>query len=113
VTKKTVNATGVEVILKLAEAGMQSINMGIQSGSYRILQQVYNHYNTPDECRNAINIIHKATRHLAVEILYDVITYNPEETKKDILETIHLIQSIPFNGCQTARTSTHKLSHNT
>lgn len=113
VTEKTVNACGADVIRGLAEAGMHTINMGIQSGSRRILQEVYRRHNTPEESLRAVRVIHEATRDLPVEILYDVITYNPEETAEDILKTIRLVASIPADGLQTVRLSTHKLSFNT
>ncbi|HXP71898.1 MAG TPA: radical SAM protein [Candidatus Dormibacteraeota bacterium] len=113
VTEKSVNSAGVEVIRALVEAGLRTINLGIQSGNTRILNVVYQRLNTPEECENAIRLIHEATESNEIEILYDVITYNPEETPEEICDTIRLIMRIPVGGRQTIRLSTHKLSFNT
>ncbi len=113
VTEKTVNAAGVDVVRALARAGAQTINMGLQSGSERVLKMLYQRNNTPAEARRAIDIIHEATRDTSVELLYDVITYNPQESPDEILETIRLVETIPVDGRQTIRLSTHKMSFNT
>jgi len=113
VTEKTVNAAGVPVVRALVEAGVRTINMGIQSGSARVLRELYRRNNTPEEAQRAINIIHEATREADVEILYDVITYNPDETSDEILATIKLVETIPVDGTQRIRLSTHKMSFNT
>jgi radical SAM superfamily enzyme YgiQ (UPF0313 family) len=112
-TEKSVNSAGTEVLGALVGSGLKTINMGLQSGSERVLKEFYKRNNTPQESREAIGIIHRATRETDVEILYDVITYNPDETPDEILETINLISKIPTDGKQTIRLSTHKLSFNT
>lgn len=113
VTEKTVNVAGEEVIRALVSAGLHSINMGIQSGSERILRDVFNRHCTPAESVSAIETLHAATRNDPVELLYDVITYTPEETAEDVLKTIAVIRKIPTDGRQAVRLSTHKLSYNT
>jgi hypothetical protein len=113
VTEKTVNVAGVDVIRALAHAGMKTINMGIQSGSERMLKMVYQRNNTPAEARRAVEIIHDATRDVEIEILYDVITYNPQEAADEIRTTIEMVASIPVGGKQHIRLSTHKMSFNT
>jgi hypothetical protein len=112
-TEKSVNAAGAGLIGALVDSGLKTINMGLQSGSERVLRDVYKRNNTPQESREAVQIIHQATRKADVEILYDVITYNPAETLEEIEETINLVSDIPTDGKQIIRLSTHKLSFNT
>lgn len=112
VTEKSVNAAGENVLRELVSAGLKTINMGIQSGSARMLE-AYGRGNTPDEALRAIHTIHAATRESDVEVLYDVITYNPAEAPEDILATVRLVTQIPADGRQTVRLNTHKLSFNT
>jgi len=113
VTEKTVNHAGHSVLKALVDAGMSTINMGIQSGSKRVLHQEYGRFNTPEEALRAIDIIDKAARGSKLEVLYDVITYNPNESPAEISETIDLVGRIPFgDDKRIVRLSTHALSFN-
>lgn len=113
VTEKSVNAVEADTIATLVAAGLKTINMGIQSGSNRILHSSYGRGNTAEETRRAIAVLHSATRDSDVELLYDVITHNPEETSADILETMRLVAEIPTDGRQEIHLNTHRLDFNT
>jgi hypothetical protein len=113
VTEKTVNTCGEAVVRALVDAGIKTINMGIQSGSDRVLKEIYGRANTSEESKRATAILHSATRDNEIELLYDVITHNPQETVADIIDTINLVAAIPVDGRQIIRLNTHKLSFNT
>ena len=90
----TPGTLNVEKLESLLEAGMISLDMGIQSGSDNINKNVYK--------RNVAN----ATVVKAAELLYryknrmyppayQIIIQNPYEIESDLMETIHLLHSLP------------------
>ncbi|MEW6200341.1 MAG: radical SAM protein [bacterium] len=84
-----------ENILSLVEMGMEFVGMGLQSGSKRIIKEVYKRNSTPEEFIRAARILEK---HPLLKN-YDVITNNPYETEEDIIETLKVLAQLkkPFN----------------
>lgn len=81
-----------EILQMLKDAGCNSITMGIQSGSERILNEVYGRY-TP-----ASRII-ESTRELDAagfdKASYDLIPRTDFDTEEDLKETLELLMQVP------------------
>ena len=75
----------------LRQAGLSWISMGLQSGSDRVLSDVYNRRSSSRDFLAAAEIIHRT----GVAAYYDVILDNPLETDADQLETIRVLSAVP------------------
>jgi len=81
-----------EKIKLLVDAGCTDIIIGIQ-GSEKVNKEIYKRNQTSMEVLKAGQIINKYKNKLAV--MYDVITCNPYESPKDVIDMIRLLQKIP------------------
>jgi len=81
-----------EKIELLIDAGCTDIIIGIQ-GSERINIEVFHRYQKDEDVINASKIINKYKNKLTV--MYDVITCNPYEEPKDVINMIMLLQRLP------------------
>ena len=79
----------------LVKAGLFRMHMGIESGSERTRREVYNRHVPNLVINNAIEIIHSYPN---IVPKYFFIIANPYEDKNDLIETAHLITSLP-SGC--------------
>ncbi len=86
---KTVND---EKIRLLVDAGCTDIIIGIQ-GCERTNLEIYHRNQTDEDILCASKILNRYKDKLAV--MYDVITCNPYETPKDVIDMIHLLQKLP------------------
>ncbi|MEW6077729.1 MAG: radical SAM protein [Thermodesulfobacteriota bacterium] len=75
---------------RLKHAGLSWISMGLQSGSDRVLTDIYQRRSLVEDFLRAATLIHKAD----VAAYYDVILDNPLETDDDRLETIRALTAI-------------------
>ncbi|MFH1972227.1 MAG: radical SAM protein [archaeon] len=91
-TALTLNETKLKTLL---DCGLTSVRIGIQSGSERILKEVYKR-NIPNtatiRCAKLLHKYRKRFKHLNI---YDFIFDNPFETTEDYIETIKLISKLP------------------
>lgn len=71
------------------------VEMGIQTGSERLNLQLYQRNIQKTKVVNAAKILNKLRARLPYFPEYQFICTNPFETKKDVLETLNLITSIP------------------
>ncbi len=76
---------------RLKEAGLSWISMGLQSGSDRVLNDIYNRQSFSGDFLKAAAVIRKAE----VAAYYDVILDNPLESNADRLDTIAVLAAIP------------------
>jgi len=81
-----------EKIKLLVNAGCTDIIIGIQ-GTERVNREIYHRNQTDKQVQEAAKILNKYKDKLAV--MYDVITSNPYERPDDIINMIHLLQSLP------------------
>jgi radical SAM superfamily enzyme YgiQ (UPF0313 family) len=82
------------VIKEMKRAGCECIQLGIESGSPRILQQL-GKKTTPAQIDTACTLISKVGINLSIYLISDV----PGETSDDILQTIKLVRHIhPDHG---------------
>lgn len=80
-----------EKIEILKECGLSRLQIGIQSGSERVNQEVYNR---PILNRDIIKLAN-ITNKLGLKVIYDIIFNNPYENREDIIETIKLLLQFP------------------
>jgi radical SAM superfamily enzyme YgiQ (UPF0313 family) len=83
-----------EKILMLKSAGLVEITMGLQSGSQRIRNEIYNRQDKNEMITKEKSLLAKHN----VRTYYDIIIRNPWETEKDLHETLDLIHTFehPF-----------------
>ena len=79
------------LIGKLKKAGLTIAEMGIQSGSERVSNDIYDRRLTNDKLMKAINILHNS----GVRVHYDLIIDNPLETEEDKREAFEFLLKIP------------------
>jgi anaerobic magnesium-protoporphyrin IX monomethyl ester cyclase len=75
----------------LRQAGLSWINVGLQSGSDRVLEGVYRRSSSREDFLKAAGIIHR----LGIAAYYDVILDNPFEGDEDRLETARALMETP------------------
>ncbi len=79
----------------LTEAGLKCIQMGVQSASQRVLDEVYNRNIKVTKTRDAVLQIEPYTRTHGISFLLDFIIDNPYETRSDIIQTYRYISRLP------------------
>ncbi|MBF0434561.1 MAG: cobalamin-dependent protein [Magnetococcales bacterium] len=80
-----------EKISVLKTAGLSWVLIGLQSGSDRIVKDVYKRKSLSKHFLKASSIIH----HSGVAACYDIIMDNPYETDEDRWETVYLLMQLP------------------
>ena len=96
-TPKTV-VYGKEKLEKLAKVGLHQVNIGIQSASKEIHDNLFGRRESLSEGRNAVRILtnlYKKYSNTMAPPMIDLITLNPYEGEQDILRTIKYIYNLP------------------
>ena len=89
-----VNAIDEELIIEMKRAGCECIQLGVESGSPRILRQLGKNI-APAQIEHACQLIRKIGINLSIFLISDV----PGETGDDIRQTVELIHRIhPDDG---------------
>lgn len=89
-----VNAIDEELVIAMKRAGCECIQLGVESGSPRILQQLGKKI-TPAQIELACRLIREVGINLSIYLISDV----PGETSEDIRQTIELVRHIhPDDG---------------
>jgi len=83
--------TDFETLELLREAGLRRVTLGIQSGSQRILKEVFNR---PVPNRKVAESARTLER-IGLEYNFDLITNTPFETEQDCIDTLELLLSLP------------------
>jgi radical SAM superfamily enzyme YgiQ (UPF0313 family) len=84
-------ATRKENLAVLKDAGLDSVTMGIQSGSQRILDEVYDRHTPRDQILRAAHVI----QDLGLGCACDLMTFVAGETEDDCRETFELLVDLP------------------
>lgn len=79
----------------LLDAGLKLVQMGVQSGSQRVLDEVYNRNIAVSRTRMAIDTMNPYLEKYGLLLLLDFIIDNPYETKEDIMQTFDFILDLP------------------
>lgn len=82
-----------KVLAPMAEAGLVQINMGIESGTQRILDQIYDKGITIEDVRRAVGI----AKSLKLKIGGYFMLGAPTETKEEVERTIHFAARLPID----------------
>lgn len=85
------NLISEEKIALLKDAGLEHIQIGIESGSDRINREIYARKITKKKTLECVNVCHK----YSIALYFDLLFNNPYETKEDLKETLKFINSIP------------------
>ena len=94
-TPLSVNSQKLE---SLIEAGLQTISMGIQSGSDATELEIYKRDMLQDrvlQAAKALNLLWKRHKKQLEPPVYDIMINNPLETEEDIIATVQLLRKIP------------------
>jgi radical SAM superfamily enzyme YgiQ (UPF0313 family) len=81
-------------ILKLVDVGMKFVGMGLQSGSKRIITDIFKRKSLPEDFLRAAKILEK----FPIGRIFDVIINNPYESEEDICDTLRVLANLkkPF-----------------
>lgn len=80
----------------LLEGGLRFIQMGVQSGSQRILDEVYDRDIRISKTKDVVRQIAPYHRTHGLDFLLDFIVDNPYETGDDIIETYRYLVDLPL-----------------
>jgi len=84
-----------EKIAILLDHGLKAFNIGVQSGSQRVLREVYNRKISLGKTKRVINEIAPYTETRGLFIIVDFIIDNPYETQEDIINTYQYLLDLP------------------
>lgn len=79
----------------LLDAGLKLLQIGIQSGSQRVLDEVYQRKIRVNKTKDVIRQIEPHLRGKRLELLLDFIIDNPFETPEDIIQTYNYLTELP------------------
>ncbi len=80
-----------DILAALKQSGLECVTVGIQSGSERLLKDVYHRPVSNDRAMQAMLTLEK----LGIEYNVDIITNNPFETEQDCRQTFELLLNAP------------------
>lgn len=86
----TISEDSIKIMKK---AGLKLLNIGIESGSQRILDDIYNKGIALNDVKNAISICRKYKIHIHGYFILGA----PTETEEEIKETINFASSLPID----------------
>jgi radical SAM superfamily enzyme YgiQ (UPF0313 family) len=87
------NSIDEDMIAKMAESGLVQLNIGIESATQRILDDVYDKGITVDDVRRAVQV----GRRFGVKMCGYVMIGAPTETVQEINDTIRFVNKLPLD----------------
>ena len=84
-----------EKLEPLLDAGLSAFNMGVQSGSQRVIDDVYDRHISLVRTRTAIREIAPYRESHGLSVILDFIIDNPYETRRDVLATYNYLLDLP------------------
>lgn len=94
ISANSFNKKKMEILLN---SGLRIIQMGVQSGSERVLKEVFHRNIKASKTRWAVQQIVPYHSTHALDLLLDFIIDNPYETRDDIIQTQNYIRELPFS----------------
>ncbi len=79
----------------LVDAGLKAVQMGVQSGSERVLKEVYNRKIKASRTKSVLEKLNFYQNASGVDVLVDFIIDNPYESRDDIAQSYKLIAELP------------------
>jgi anaerobic magnesium-protoporphyrin IX monomethyl ester cyclase len=92
ISANTFDSKKLEVLL---DAGLMGLQLGVQSGSQRVLDEVYDRRVKIDKTKKVIAALSQYQKHHSLDILVDFIVDNPYETREDIMQTYRYLLELP------------------
>jgi anaerobic magnesium-protoporphyrin IX monomethyl ester cyclase len=91
------NTYSKEKIEILLESGLKVVQLGVQSGSQRVLNEVYNRKIKVSKTRDVVHKIASYHKTHGLDFLLDFIIDNPYETRDDIIQTYKYLLDLPLH----------------
>jgi anaerobic magnesium-protoporphyrin IX monomethyl ester cyclase len=92
ISANTYDKKKLEVLL---DAGLMGLQLGVQSGSQRVMDEVYDRKVKIDKTKEVIADLSEYQKHHSLDILVDFIVDNPYETREDIIQTYRYLMQLP------------------
>lgn len=92
ISANTYNKAKLEILL---EAGLRAVQIGVQSGSQRVLNDVYKRKVKVSKTSEVIRGIETYNQSYGLDLFVDFIIDNPYENRKDIIETFYYLLGLP------------------
>jgi anaerobic magnesium-protoporphyrin IX monomethyl ester cyclase len=92
VSARTYRKEKMEILL---EGGLKVVQMGVQSGSQRVLDDVYDRQIDISETEEVVHQIGRYQKTHGLDFLLDFIIDNPYETQDDIVQTYRYLLKLP------------------
>jgi len=89
---RTYRTKKMEILL---DHGLTAFNLGVQSGSQRVINEVYNRKISLELTRNVIKQVAPYTDTRGLTVIADFIIDNPYETREDIMQTYNFLLDLP------------------
>ena len=81
----------------LVDAGLKFIQMGVQTGSQRILDEVFKRNTNAEKTAEVIRELETYKKSHDIELLLDFIIDNPYETREDVFLTYKCLTALPLH----------------
>jgi len=94
VSANTYRKEKVEILL---DSGLKVIQLGVQSGSQRTLDEVYNRKIKISKTKDVVQQMASYHKTHGLDVLLDFIIDNPYETRDDIIQTYKFILDLPLH----------------
>ena len=94
ISANTYRTEKMEILL---DAGLKAVQIGVQSGSQRIIDEVYNRKIKVSKTKAIIQQAAHCHKRDKLDLLVDFIIDNPYETKQDIIQTYQFLIDLPFH----------------
>jgi len=91
------NTYNEEKMKLIVDAGLRFIQMGVQTGSQRILDDIYQRNTNVEKTKSVINELLKYKKTDDVDLLLDFIIDNPYETPQDVFLTYKSLLDLPLH----------------
>jgi anaerobic magnesium-protoporphyrin IX monomethyl ester cyclase len=79
----------------LIDAGLSTVEMGVQSGSQRVLDEVFNRPLSIVKTKEVVRELGTYERRYGLSLILDFIIDNPWETREDVHQTVRYLLDIP------------------
>ena len=89
---RTYRTKKMEILL---DHGLTAFNMGVQSGSQRVIDEVYNRKISVAKVNNVLKEVSPYSETRDLTIIIDFIIDNPYETRDDIIQTYNFLLDLP------------------
>lgn len=95
IVNASANTWRKEKMEPLLDAGLKCIQMGVQSGSQRVLDEVFTRNVKVAKTREAVGRIAPYKKTRGLDLLLDFIVDNPYETGDDVMATVNYLADLP------------------